>query len=206
MNDIRQTQRDLLESMVEVGFLSSVQEGLNLKSAGSNSNAENRALISAIYCAGLYPSIARVMFPPKRFIEVIGGAVERGTEAKEIKYFVPADKSNTAAGTEPAESNEHSDKWKETNADIATDELQRVFVHPSSINFNNSHMKLCNYVLYGERQLVTQIATNTTKIFVRDTSEISPIALLLFGGMLSMDYTKQIVTIDGWIRYEVLCL
>lgn len=46
------------------------------------------ALVSAVVASGLYPHVAKIMKPPKTFIEVSGGVVEKSLEANELKYSV----------------------------------------------------------------------------------------------------------------------
>ena len=91
------------------------------------------------------------------------------------------------------------------NIDISVDDKHRVFLHPSSVNFDNSVFKESNFLMYGERQLVTYTNNNTgnqeSKIYLRDTTEASAFALLFFGGVLEVEYSDGIVTVDGWIRY-----
>lgn len=97
------------------------------------------------------------------------------------------------------------------NIDISVEDKHRVFLHPSSVNFDNFTFKESNFVMYGERQLVTYTNNNTgnteSKIYLRDTTEASAFALLFFGGVLEVEYSDGIVTVDGWIRcvYDVVC-
>lgn len=115
--------------------------------------------------------------------------------------------------------------------DVTLQRVQRVFVHPSSINFHNTsfqqkHKVVSNYLLYAEKQSVVtgydaQTKTEQVKIYVRDTSEVSPLALVLFGGVVQVvdipaDVTlddstaaaggggamnkRVLVTVDKWIR------
>jgi hypothetical protein len=86
--------------------------------------------------------------------------------------------------------------------DINVSAMQRVFLHPSSVNFSNINFRASNFVLYGERQLVVQPASDTYKLFLRDTTEVTAFALLFFGGKLETQFLDGIVTIDGWIRFS----
>lgn len=76
--------------------MSSIQEGLSADSP-ANTNDSVTKIVSASICAGLYPSLAKILRPPKRFVEVAGGNIERDAEAKEIQVFIPTDtfSSNT---------------------------------------------------------------------------------------------------------------
>ena len=72
--------------------------------------------------------------------------------------------------------------------DASTAGLERVFIHPSSVNFANTAFRPSNYLLYGERQLSVTLggggsagagssssaaATGSTdRAYIRDTSEV----------------------------------
>ncbi|GAX74754.1 hypothetical protein CEUSTIGMA_g2201.t1 [Chlamydomonas eustigma] len=42
----------------------------------------------------------------------------------------------------------------------------------------------------------------TTRIFLRDVTPVSPMALLLFGGSLQVMHTEGVVLVDGWVRVQ----
>ena len=46
-------------------------------------------MVSAVLCAGVYPHVARVIRPPKRFVELSGGSIEKDLEANEFTYYIP---------------------------------------------------------------------------------------------------------------------
>jgi len=43
----------------------------------ANRNASKSRLVAATLCAGLYPQLGKILRPTKRFVEVMGNAVER---------------------------------------------------------------------------------------------------------------------------------
>jgi ATP-dependent RNA helicase DHX29 len=43
-------------------------------------------------------------------------------------------------------------------------------------------------------------AAKTTKVFLRDTTAVSGMALLLFGGPLSVEHEAGRVAVNGWLR------
>lgn len=58
-----------------------------------------------------------------------------------------------------------------------------------------------NYLVYLE-------CVRTTRVYVRDSSAVSPFALLLFGGPLHAEKAaphsdQRVVTVDGWIRFSL---
>lgn len=42
-----------------------------------------------------------------------------------------------------------------------------------------------------------------TKIYLRDTSLISPFPMLLFGGDIDIQHRERLITLDGWIHFQV---
>ena len=115
-------------------------------------------------------------------MEVSGGAVERDSSAAELKLYVPnhatlSSSASSAASTPstPAHpSSELHQMYEKENRDISTEGLQRVFIHPSSLNFKNTTFRTSNFILYGERQLqhTNNASDHAPKIYLRDTTEV----------------------------------
>lgn len=42
-----------------------------------------------------------------------------------------------------------------------------------------------------------------TKIYLRDTTLISPFPMLLFGGDIDIQHRERLITLDGWIHFQV---
>ena len=72
---------------------------------------------------------------------------------------------------------------------------ENVELHPSSVLFNATRMP--------EHFLVYHEMVKTSKVFVRDATAVSPAALLLFGGEVSIQHLSNTVTLDGWLRLGV---
>lgn len=54
-----------------------------------NKYAQQPRLLAAVFVAGLYPQVMQIQRPPKKFMEVMGAAVEKDVLAKEIAFYVP---------------------------------------------------------------------------------------------------------------------
>ena len=65
----------------------------------------------------------------------------------------------------------------------------RVFLHPTSVNFSAGKFE-SPWLLWTER-------VETSKIFLRQSSMISPYAILLFGGQLQVEHEAGLLTLDG---------
>ncbi|XP_058473418.1 ATP-dependent RNA helicase DHX29 [Solea solea] len=65
-------------------------------------------------------------------------------------------------------------------------------VHPSSVNRN---LQTHGWLLYQEK-------VKYTKIYLRDTTLISPFPMLLFGGDIDIQHRERLITLDGWIQFQ----
>ncbi|WJX97043.1 RNA helicase [Trifolium repens] len=72
------------------------------------------------------------------------------------------------------------------------DGRREVHLHPSSINSNTKVFK------YPFLAFLEKVETN--KVFLRDTSVISPYSILLFGGSINVQHQTGLVIIDGWLK------
>ncbi|XP_043999980.1 ATP-dependent RNA helicase DHX29 isoform X1 [Gambusia affinis] len=68
----------------------------------------------------------------------------------------------------------------------------RAQVHPSSVNRN---LQVHGWLLYQEK-------VKYTKIYLRDTTLISPFPMLLFGGDIDIQHREKLMTLDGWIHFQ----
>ncbi|XP_063334372.1 ATP-dependent RNA helicase DHX29 [Pelmatolapia mariae] len=65
-------------------------------------------------------------------------------------------------------------------------------VHFSSVNRN---LQTHGWLLYQEK-------VKYTKIYLRDTTLISPFPMLLFGGDIDVQHRERLITLDGWIHFQ----
>ncbi|KAL9691241.1 hypothetical protein QQ045_011660 [Rhodiola kirilowii] len=72
------------------------------------------------------------------------------------------------------------------------DGRREVHIHPSSINSGSRTFKH-PFVVFLEK-------VETNKVFLRDTTVVSPYSVLLFGGSINVQHQTGHVTIDGWIK------
>ncbi|KAF4374954.1 hypothetical protein G4B88_004705 [Cannabis sativa] len=72
------------------------------------------------------------------------------------------------------------------------DGRREVHIHPSSINSNWKEFR------YPFLAFLEKVETN--KVFLRDTTIISPYSILLFGGSINVQHQTGLVIIDGWLK------
>jgi len=71
---------------------------------------------------------------------------------------------------------------------------EKIQIHPSSINFEAKKF-MTNWLVYHER-------VQTTAVFVRDCSVVTPYQLLLFGGKIEVQHTQGTISIDRWATFQ----
>ncbi|XP_046900623.1 ATP-dependent RNA helicase dhx29 [Hypomesus transpacificus] len=68
----------------------------------------------------------------------------------------------------------------------------RAQVHPSSVN---RHLHTHGWLLYQEK-------VKYSRIYLRDTTLISPFPMLLFGGDIDVQHRERLISLDGWIHFQ----
>ncbi|KAI0785417.1 hypothetical protein BC629DRAFT_1593889 [Irpex lacteus] len=172
-------------------FLSTLVS-LNLVPAGStpttpslNMNSSNTGLLKAVILAGLWPRVARVVLPH--------GA---------IKF------DRVQAGTVQRANEAREFKFYDirVGGDQQGDGGGRVFLHPSSVLFRSAEWKV-PFVAYFQKHM-------SSKVFLRDATEVPFYALLMFGGPIDVNHigggltvgnkTTAYVKLKAWPRIGVL--
>jgi len=177
MRDMKQLVSQLDSSLCSSGYFSSKQ---------SDANSNSWRVIRACAVSALAPGqIVRVERPGAKYSETAEGAVEKDGKAKELKFFI--------RGDENASSNQKDDNnTSNTTRRYHGVAEERVFMHPSSANFNVGTYP-CPWLVY--HQLV-----RTSKSFLRDATECSSYSLLLFGGKVEVQASNELLIIDDWVR------
>uniref|UniRef100_A0A803XXE0 RNA helicase n=1 Tax=Meleagris gallopavo TaxID=9103 RepID=A0A803XXE0_MELGA len=65
-------------------------------------------------------------------------------------------------------------------------------VHPSSVNRD---LQIHGWLLYQEK-------VRYAKVYLRETTLISPFPILLFGGDIEVQHRERLLTVDGWIHFQ----
>jgi len=176
MRDMKQLTRQLDSSLSVVGYHASQE---------ADANSKSWKIIRSCIVSSLSPSqIVRVLRPSTKFTETIEGAVEKGGVAKELKFFIRGKQMPNV-----------DDKTNESNLITRYHNIveERVFVHPASASFAIGSYS-CPWLVYN--QLV-----RTSKSFLRDATECSSYALLLFGGNLEIQAANGLIVVDNYVRF-----
>lgn len=163
--------------MEQAGFWSSRSSSSRLKQRAASPSKQDISVLTAALSAGLYDSVARLLCNP---------SVD-GLERVACVVETPQGKAQ---------------------------------VHPSSVNRN---LQTHGWLLYQEKvgngvlcncgvflnQLFGFVLMNDpcqvkyAKIYLRDTTLIPPFPLLLFGGDIDIQHREKLITLDGWIHFQV---
>ena len=154
LNNLVKMKAQFSDLLREIGFLARRQRGRGRRESNEgggdeNSNSNNKALVKAVLCAGLYPN---VVISPRDIGQKSVGEVS----------------------------------FKSLKGDVN--------LHPCSVLFKDSSLH--------SRFLVYHEIVKTSKIYIRDATAISPLALLLFGGNFNAYQQKGFVTVDDWIKFK----
>lgn len=190
MRELSEVRGQLAEALASIGFISAAHTAFDL-SASVNAQAGSWRAVKAAVCAGLYPRVMRVVRPMERFIDLVGiGAVNVQQKAKEFRFFTRAPAAR-GQGVKENVAGELGEGARELEArlqlpgGVEAGKDQEVFVHPASINYTTNDWS-CPWLVYHER-------VRTSAVFVRDCTEISPYALLLFGGKVCVCNSVEIL-------------
>lgn len=211
MRELGEVRGQLAQALAGIGFISAARAALD-PHASVNAQAGSWRAVKAAVCAGLYPRVMRVVRPMERFVDLVGiGAVPVRQKAKEFQFFTRAPPVSVLAGAgagaggaaEAAGSNGEAESGSGNSSCTVAGNLPEAgsgeagkdleaFIHPASINYTTNDWS-CPWLVYHER-------VRTSAVFVRDCTEVSPYALLLFGGKVS----TVILSIIGFVLYFVL--
>ncbi|XP_039606285.1 ATP-dependent RNA helicase DHX29 [Polypterus senegalus] len=80
----------------------------------------------------------------------------------------------------------------EKNVCISETAQGKAQVHPSSVNRD---LQVYGWLLYQEK-------VKYSKVYIRDTTLISPFPILLFGGAIGLQHRERLITVDNWIHFQ----
>ncbi|KAK6157006.1 hypothetical protein DH2020_011254 [Rehmannia glutinosa] len=72
------------------------------------------------------------------------------------------------------------------------DGKREVSIHPSSVNSSQKTFKY-PFLVFLEK-------VETTKVYLRDTTIVSPYSILLFGGSINIQHQTGLIVVDNWLK------
>jgi hypothetical protein len=150
----------------------------------SDRHANSNRIIHTCAISAMSPSqLVKVVRPKTTYDKTAQGAKEKDNHSRDLKLFIrlPCDDK---------ESTEHDSNTDKAAYTKKAYREERVFIHPASSNFAIGSYS-CPWLVYFQ-------LLRTTKPYLRDVTECSPYALLLFGGALTVQASKDVIIIDDW--------
>ncbi|RCK64517.1 hypothetical protein Cantr_00371 [Candida viswanathii] len=111
LKDITSTRSQYLSLLTELGFVPR-----KYQESAASKKSTNWALVRAIVAGSFYPQIARVQYPDPKYFKSSSGSIEIDPDARQIKFWTK------------------STEQKEDSLPAS-----RVFIHPSSVLFNDKN-------------------------------------------------------------------
>ena len=160
--------------------------GATIASSHASTNAADIELLKAILVGAMWPKVAKIEAP------MPAGGKGRGKGGKGGGKGGGGKGKGGRGGGKGGEPEEMKIKIKDdTGVASAT-------LHPSCVAAQPASKGLSpGCLIYGE-------LVKTSCLFIRDLTVVPPVALMLFGGRLSLDPRASLVLIDdGWVRFRV---
>eukprot|EP00937_MAST-01D_sp_MAST-1D-sp2_P000724 g724.t1 len=178
MNNVKQLRAEYARELQSIGFLhGSITDG------AVNVHSGSIRMVSAALCAGLYNNILHVIRPTQKYHETADGSVAAQGKARELQFYL----------------------WPEREPEVlsrpnAYDPLwwrgERAHIHPGSCNFEVGEFQ-CPWLVFHEK-------VRTTRLWIRESTMVTPYSLLLFGGKLEVLHKEGTVCVDRWVRFQAV--
>lgn len=215
VQDIESTRVQYLNLLKDLGFVPFNYSTKSESHRMLNRNANRDNIVRAIITTAFYPQIARVQLPNPKFLQSSSGAVAKDPEAKNTKLWIR---------------NEiYIEKLRE-NDEVGVKEhlpATRAFMHPSSVWFETRKTQPSELAALDEAtpKAVSSTGTHlrssfavyssshyTTKLYLRDLTPTTTLAVLLLGGSLTYDMScvrdgkpSPGIVLDSWMPIRTWC-
>ncbi|ODV84397.1 hypothetical protein CANARDRAFT_8750 [[Candida] arabinofermentans NRRL YB-2248] len=230
MNEIQSTRVQYISTLKDLGFIPLDYSPSSASFKRLNRNSFNFRILNSLITSSSYPQIARVQLPDPKYIATSVGSVQLDPDAKKIKFWI---RNEEYIKSKQKEVSSEAPAAQSKEILPAT----RAFLHPSSVLFNpknpngevstndvtidendnyifkphvgnpdqSSNTLSSSFVAYDGSQY-------TSKLFLRDITPTSVMAVLLFGGVISYNLNSLSsgrpspgIVIDGWLPIRTWC-
>jgi hypothetical protein len=216
---IQNRRHDLHASGSEYDEGESRKVNFNETAARYNACKDEANVIRAALVAGLYPNVVKIVCPERRYSETLSGAVPLDFKPQDIRLYTLVGSANTTRVTKPTPvvaedadaAFDSSDEEGDDEGSLVTAEtavtpahgivwrgltLQRVFLHPSSVNAGTGEFR-CPWLVFYEK-------AGVDKVYIRDSSMVTPFAMILFGGPIQVHHHDNKITLgkQKWVSFH----
>jgi ATP-dependent RNA helicase DHX57 len=129
------------------------------------------------------------------------GVSENNTNLRVVKAVICASLYPNIVRVDPPDTKYHdtasgavAKEHKAQELRLRSKTRERVFLHPESVNFDEGN--------FDTRWLAYYAKVQTARVFVRDSTAVSPYAILLFGGDIEVRHAQEQLAVDGWIVFS----
>jgi HrpA-like RNA helicase len=200
MRQLSGLRRQLGTALFDAGFGSRRRNGA--ESANDFTSLKSTNVLRAALCAGMYPNIIHIRKPPKVYYEMNGGNFEKTPTAKELKFYCrkgsAEEGGKNVGGGGGSGGGGGGGRAGGGGGAVATEgrsyDNERVFLHPASVNFKEGGF-VSPWMVYFQK-------VKTSRVFIRDCTMVPPYAMLLFGGQLEVQHTRNKIVMDGWMYFD----
>ena len=171
-----------------------------------NANAGTVELLKCILCAGLYPNIVaitrKVPERPRKHARPQKGHVFhtlRGAVALHPASFLSV-RAHANAAERASERARAILEAHPRSRRVARRALHRAVKRDpnaaDALSAAQRHQEFCHdWLVYCDK-------VETSQVFVRDATLVSPYALMLFGGKLRVEHAERTITVDDWATFR----
>ena len=200
----RQALREVLEGAAGLAPDDALQK---VVAEDAERSAKAASLLKALLCAGLYPN---VLLAPKELPLLGEKAREPPKDDNDAGlFFAPTSKKKTAGEVaftrcdpdvervlrERKERRERDDRPRRRGPDDRQPDApdDAAFLHPCCLDFDATAL--------DHRCVVYREIVRTAKVYVRDATTVAPLALILFGGALTVHHDRGVISVDEKIHF-----
>jgi HrpA-like RNA helicase len=202
---------------------------LGVNASSTHDAAAHQALVTALLCTALFPQVISIIDESDsradkhvRELEYLKGKLANESREVEQQYIRGTIATVTSLCTRSCRRAQSLARFLAAQVERLIEESRndcdrkpaqffvreqgssapvQVSIHPASVNANIAEFKT-PYLVYHE-------LVRTTKLYVRDSTPVTPLALVLFGGTLttgpqpSQGSEDSLLIVDGWFKFSL---
>lgn len=228
LHDIQSTRAQYLLTLKEIGFVP-----FNYKvddKSKHNANNENYTIIRAILTGSFSPQIARIQLPDPKYAQTLAGAVEIDPDARASKIWIRNEKyieQTNGLGTidelPATRAFIHPSSMLFSNSDsgVSLPNLEDLKMEDGSIDLQKAReqfdltpsSKFNAHAMHKSPFVVYTSSNETTKLYLREITPTSTLAVLFFGGEILYDMSTHVtsgmrspgIVLDRWMPVRTWC-
>ncbi|CAH2350524.1 putative ATP-dependent RNA helicase [[Candida] railenensis] len=219
MKEITATRGQYINILQDIGFVPLKYN--KTRDSTLNKNNDKDFIIRSIMTGAFYPQLARVQLPDRKFLQTSAGAVAVDPDARKTKFWIRNEVYMNSSGSTKDNSNEEdkedellpssrafihpssvlfsvpeSEILNSINSEEYTNEDGSIDFAKAQQNYKIdftptvSNSKSSNSMIRAPF-MVYNSSSHTSKLYLRDVTPTSTLAVLLFGGQIGFDLSNK---------------